>query len=92
MLYRIARALLIPIFLLFYNYRIVGRENIPRGTAYIACSNHVSAIDPIFVGISIPDRMYFMAKVELFKNVLLRALLNGLGAFPIKRRSGHQKY
>lgn len=85
MLYRIARALLIPIFLLFYNYRIIGRENIPRGVAYIVCSNHVSAIDPIFVGISIPNRMYFMAKVELFKNVLLRALLNGLGAFPIKR-------
>ena len=85
MLYSFARVLLIPIFLLFYNYRVIGRENVPKDGAYIVCSNHVSAIDPIFVGISIPDRMYFMAKVELFRNKLLGALLRGLGAFPIKR-------
>jgi len=85
MFYRFARALLIPVFLLFYNYRITGRENIPKDGAYIVCANHVSAVDPILVGISIPKRMYFMAKVELFRNRLLRALMNGLGAFPIKR-------
>ncbi|HYE83807.1 MAG TPA: lysophospholipid acyltransferase family protein [Clostridia bacterium] len=85
MLYSFARALLIPIFLLFYNYRVIGRENVPQNRAYIACANHLSAIDPIFVGISLPHRMYFMAKVELFRNVFLRALMDGLGAFPIKR-------
>ena len=68
MFYRFARALLIPVFLLFYNYRITGRENIPKDGSYIVCANHVSAIDPIFVGIAIPKRMYFMAKVELFRN------------------------
>ncbi|HOM43001.1 MAG TPA: lysophospholipid acyltransferase family protein [Bacillota bacterium] len=85
MFYRFARALLIPVFLLFYNYRITGRENIPKDGPYIVCGNHVSAVDPILVGISIPNRMYFMAKVELFRNRLLRALMNALGAFPIKR-------
>ncbi len=85
MLYSFARAILIPIFLFFYNYRVTGRENVPKEGAYIACANHVTMIDPIFVGISLPHRMYFMAKAELFKNVLLRALMNGLGAFPIKR-------
>lgn len=85
MLYSFARALLIPVFFLFYNYRVTGRENVPRNGAYIACANHYSAIDPIFVGISLPHRMYFMAKVELFKNKLLGALMRGLGAFPIKR-------
>lgn len=85
MLYSFARALLIPIFLLFYNYRVTGRSNIPAEGAYIVCANHVTAIDPIFVGISLPKRMHFMAKAELFKNFFLRALMNGLGAFPIKR-------
>lgn len=85
MLYSFARALLIPVFLLFYNYRVTGRENIPKEGAYIACANHLSAIDPIFVGISLPQRMYFMAKVELFRNKLLAALMRGLGAYPIKR-------
>ncbi|KUO73655.1 MAG: hypothetical protein APF77_22820 [Clostridia bacterium BRH_c25] len=85
MLYSFARALLIPIFLLFYNYRVTGKENVPKGGAYIACANHMSAIDPIFVGISLPHRMYFMAKVELFRNKLIGALMHGLGVFPIKR-------
>jgi 1-acyl-sn-glycerol-3-phosphate acyltransferase len=85
MLYSFARAILIPIFLFFYNYRVTGRENVPKQGAYIACANHVTAVDPIFVGISLPHRMYFMAKAELFKNVFLRALMKGLGAFPIKR-------
>lgn len=85
MLYSFARALLIPIFLFFYNYRIIGRDNVPADGAYIVCANHVSMIDPIFVGIALPHRMYFMAKAELFRNKLLGILLHGLGAFPIKR-------
>lgn len=85
MFYSFARAVLIPIFLFFYNYRVIGRENVPKEGAYIACANHLSAIDPIFVGISLPHRMYFMAKSELFKIKLLGILLHGLGAYPIKR-------
>ena len=85
MLYSFARAILIPIFLIFYNYRVIGRGNIPKNGAYIVCANHVSMIDPIFVGIALSQRMYFMAKAELFKNKLLGALLRGLGAFPVKR-------
>jgi 1-acyl-sn-glycerol-3-phosphate acyltransferase len=85
MFYSFARALLIPIFYLLYNYRIIGRENIPKEGAYIACGNHVSAIDPIFIGISLPQKMYFMAKAELFKNKMLSILLKGLCVFPIKR-------
>lgn len=85
MLYSIARAILIPIFFLLYNYRIIGLENVPKKGPYIACGNHVSMVDPIFVGIALPHRMYFMAKAELFKNKLMGALMRGLGAFPIKR-------
>lgn len=85
MLYSIARALLIPIFLLFYNYRVIGSENVPKEGGYIVCANHTSAIDPIFVGISLRKRMYFMAKAELFKNIFSRALMNSLGTYPVKR-------
>ena len=85
MFYSFARAILIPIFLLLFNYRVTGRENVPKEGAYIVCSNHVNAIDPIIVGISLTKRMYFMAKAELFKNKLLGTLIQGLGVFPVKR-------
>lgn len=85
MFYSFARALLIPIFLLFYNYRVYGKENMPKSGPYIVCANHFSLVDPILVGISLPIRMHFMAKAELFKGKLLGTLLRGLGAFPVKR-------
>lgn len=85
MFYSFARALLIPIFLLFYNYRVYGRGNMPKAGPYIVCANHFSLVDPILVGISLPQRMHFMAKAELFKGKLLGALMHGLGAYPIKR-------
>ncbi len=85
MFYRFARALLIPIFRILYNYKVTGLENMPKDGAYIVCSNHISAIDPILVGLAIPYRMYFMAKVELFSNRFVSALMRGLGVFPIKR-------
>lgn len=85
MFYAFVKAILRPVFFLFYNYRISGRENIPEDGAYIVCANHVSAIDPILVALSLPRKMHFMAKAELFKNKLLAKLLEVLGAFPIKR-------
>ncbi|HYF82893.1 MAG TPA: lysophospholipid acyltransferase family protein [Clostridia bacterium] len=85
MLYSFARVLLVPIFLFFYNYRVIGRDNVPKDGGYIVCANHVSAIDPILVGVSLRRRMYFMAKSELFKNVFLGTLLNWISVFPVKR-------
>lgn len=85
MFYAFARAILRPIFFLLYNCKVSGMENIPKDGTYIVCANHVSAIDPILVGISLPRKMHFMAKAELFRNKLLAALLSELGAFPIKR-------
>lgn len=85
MLYSFARAVLVPIFLFFYNYRVIGRDNVPKDGGYIVCANHVSAIDPILVGISLRKSMYFMAKAELFKNVFLRTLLHLINVFPVKR-------
>lgn len=85
MLYHIARLVLKPIYSFFYHIRIEGKENIPKGVPFIACSNHVSAIDPILLGISFPLRVNCIAKAELFKNKFIGFFLKQLGAFPIKR-------
>lgn len=51
----------------------------------IVCANHKSLLDPIFLAISMPQRIYFMAKKELFDKPLLGGLLRALGAFPVDR-------
>ncbi|MFZ5354188.1 MAG: lysophospholipid acyltransferase family protein [Bacillota bacterium] len=85
MFYRFVRLLLTPIFRLLFLIRIEGKENIPKDGPYIACANHMSAIDPILIGVVYPHRIYCMAKVELFKNKLVAWALRSLGAFPVKR-------
>lgn len=69
-------------------YRIKGLENFPaKGPVIIAC-NHISLWDPIIVGCTLPRQVFFMAKGELFTKPMLGKLLEGLGAFPVKRGQG----
>ncbi|MBR5479830.1 MAG: 1-acyl-sn-glycerol-3-phosphate acyltransferase [Clostridia bacterium] len=86
MFYKIAIAVLTPIFKLLFRMKIVGKENIPEGAA-VVCVNHTSMIDPIFVAVAfgIKEKFGFMSKKELFENPLLRWLLSSLGAFPVDR-------
>lgn len=75
-----------PIIRIFYPYEVHGVENLSGiSEGYILCSNHLSNVDPIFLAITHTRPIFFMAKVELFKNKLLGLILKKLGVFPIKR-------
>lgn len=90
-LYVIGRALLIPIFKLLFFYKINGKENVPNDGPYIICSNHLSNCDPVFLSITQRRQIYYMAKIELFKNPFMGWLYRQLGAFPVQRGAGDGK-
>ncbi|MCR2042663.1 lysophospholipid acyltransferase family protein [Anaerosalibacter massiliensis] len=75
------------IFRIIFRFRITGKENIPTEGKVILCSNHISELDPVILGIAIPRRIRFMAKKELFENKFLGWLVSALGAFPVDRKS-----
>lgn len=51
----------------FYDYKVVGVENIPaRGPMLLAC-NHVSFLDPPMVGIAFPGEIDYVARKTLFR-------------------------
>ena len=84
--YRILVALIRPFIKLLYPYEVVGRENLDKiEGGYILCSNHLSNIDPIFLAVTHPRPIFFMAKAELFKFKLFGKILNILGVFSIER-------
>lgn len=86
MLYKIAKGILRPIFKILYRINIVGKENLPKQGSIIICANHANAIDPIFLGVSMPyKKIYSMAKAELFSNKLFGYILSKLFVFPVKR-------
>ena len=77
-------------FLIFYNFKIEGRKNIPAHKAksgkYIYAANHVSIFDAPMVAMAANCPIAFMAKKELFEpNEKLSWLVKRLGAFAVDR-------
>lgn len=84
-IYNTVLTLLWPVFKLLYRFDVEGGENIPRDGKCIICPNHTSNADPILLGLSNGRKLFFMAKVELFKNKFMASILKFFGAFPVDR-------
>lgn len=70
---------------IFLPFRVYGLENIPAQGAFLFTSNHVSNLDPLLLGMSIPRKISYMAKDSLFKNKVLGFILRKGNAFSVKR-------
>lgn len=69
-----------------YKIEYIGVENIPAEGGFIIASNHMHALDPVFIGLGIDNRqLHFMGKKELFENPIAKCFLTKLNGFPIVR-------
>jgi 1-acyl-sn-glycerol-3-phosphate acyltransferase len=66
-------------------FRSVNPENMPKTGGVLVAPVHISHLDPPAVAIGSRRRLRFMAKDELFNHKLFGALINSLGAFPVRR-------
>ncbi|HEX5063504.1 MAG TPA: lysophospholipid acyltransferase family protein [Kofleriaceae bacterium] len=74
----------------FRQIEVVGLEHVPKTGPVLFAGNHPnSLIDPILIITTCGRKVHFAAKDALFKGRLMRAVLRGLGAVPIKRRDDH---
>ena len=80
------------LFRLFNRVEVRGREHIPERGArgVLILSNHISALDPLLIGITAMPRFSPVwwraaAKEELFRNAFSRWVVRSIGAFPVKR-------
>ena len=85
-LYRIAHWLMTFIFHVLFPVRIHGSRALPEGPV-IVVANHKSNWDAPLVSDLFDRHVAWLAKVELFKNPVLRWLMNQLGALPVDRGS-----
>ena len=65
-----------------------GQENLQRKGGFIIASNHVSALDPMFIGLSSDRLFHYIAKKELFENPIMAKAIIHLNAFPVVRGIG----
>ena len=76
---------------IFYNskglfrVKVIGHSNIPKKGGVIIASNHVSYLDPPFVGCVISRRVNYMARDDLFRNPVFAWILRKWKSFPVKR-------
>lgn len=76
----------VPFMHIFFNYKIEGKENIPKKGKFIYTANHVSHFDPPMMSWACHKLIAYMAKKELFqKGDKWEFLVKRLGAFAVDR-------
>ena len=85
MLYGIAKPIAVALMRLTCGLEVRGREHVPALGPLLVVSNHVSVLDPPFVGGACPRELYYLAKEELFAVPLFGRLIRALNARPVKR-------
>ena len=74
-----------------FKTKVYGLENIPEKGGFILASNHITAIDPVFMVAKCPRELHFMGKAELFQKGFTRWFLTGMNGFPVQRRGVDMK-
>ena len=84
--YWLIRAVLQPVFHLYFRLSRIGREHVPQEGPVIFAANHRSFLDPFVIATITRRPLYYVAKRELFEmHPVISWLLNALGAFPVDR-------
>ena len=65
-IYKIFRGVLGPIYKLWYNPTIIGKENIPKDGSFLIVGNHVHIMDQCNIIVSTKRNIHYMAKKEYF--------------------------
>lgn len=85
LLYKICKIVLGPIFKLYYNPKIVGKENIPKEGAIIIAGNHKHLFDQCLTIIATKRCIRYMAKKEYFDNKKIAWFFKGTGCIRVDR-------
>lgn len=80
--YSFTSTLLRTYFSLFYQLRVYGIENLPKGEAIIA-PNHASFYDPPVIAASAKEEFSFLARRTLFDQFFLGSLIRALNSYPV---------
>lgn len=83
--YHIAKVVVRTLFRLFTRWQVKGKENVPHHGPVLVVANHLHAVDPPLIGVSLGRELIFMAKEELFRSRFLAYFVSGLGSFPVHR-------
>jgi len=85
--YRFVRGIAIILTKTLFRVKYKNMDKLPKEGGVILCANHISWWDPIFMAAKVKRQIFYMSKDELFHVPVLKTIVRGLGAFPVKRGS-----
>ncbi len=83
--YRFVRVIVRGLVACYGGITIRGAENIPAVGPVILAPNHRAHVDPPYLSLISSRQIYFMGKEELFQVPVLKQIIRGVGAFPVRR-------
>lgn len=83
--YAIGRRLFREIARGFFDFRVINEAGLDFAGAALVASNHVSFLDPPFIGQAFPEAIHFFARKTLFTHPQFGAVLRSWQAIPIDR-------
>lgn len=84
-LYKTFKPIIKSFIKIFYNPKVEGIENIPKSGSVILAGNHKSNVDPLLVCTENSRIVHFLAKKELYKNIILQKFMDNVGTIQIDR-------
>ena len=72
----------------FFNFRVIGREKIPREGGLILAMNHQSFLDPPLAGIACDREIFFLARKSLLEWPILGPLFPKMNVIPVDENGG----
>ena len=83
--YKIFKNLLSFIYKIWYNPKVIGKENIPNKERVIIVGNHVHLMDQCNVIIATKRNIHYLAKKEYFDNKKVAWFFKASGCIPVDR-------
>ena len=68
-----------------FDFRIINQAGLHFNGPALICSNHVSFLDPPFIGQAFDEAIHFFARKSLFANPLVGRILRSWQSIPIDR-------
>lgn len=86
-LYKFGKFILSPVFKLYYNPKIIGKDNIPLDGPILIVGNHKHVYDQFSTIIATKRGIHYMAKKEYFDKKISRWIFKSVGCIPVNREN-----